>query len=635
VANKTKSGTGTIRNLAGATAFSMAVMSGSVYGLGLGNIELDSALNQPFSAEIEVLTDVPGEAADLAVQLASREAFSRAGIDRANTLSKLRFNLQKRGNRSFIVVTSNEPIIEPFLNFLVEVDWKRGNLVREYTVLLDPPTFVAARPQTTVSADLAEVGDSAVNDPTLPMRIDRSVAADIVASELNKDQLAAEIAAVDEALMGKGASSAASSAGDSLAKELAEIDDLMVVTGSGDPLFGGGKSVVNAGTRAVSAIPGLDEVADNNGLPIDDSQRIPETVDDAVFGAADTGAEKAYSATAVSDLDELVATLDRELLTAGKAKAKPAAKVAAPAASATGTLAPVRNGQTLWGIASANRVPGVTVEQMMVALLRANPNAFMNGNMNSLKRGSILRVPTADEVAGMDAQVALSNVEDQHALWKKVRDKAGTTSAPAAPQTTAKAPVEKVAEKAKDATLQLVADTQEVDVSGTDKIEANTAITADVEAATAQLRNKLSLAEEQAESERLRAEEMDSRVSDLETAIQKSNRLLELRNAELARLQTALADNEIAAAAEAASKVETARADMAAQLKLVKEVAAKQAEAAKAQSAAAEAEIAKLRGLLSADQAQEAEAEAAARAAANAENLAAEAAANSCCQSAS
>jgi len=131
VATKSKTETGNIRNIAGATAFSMAVLSGSAYGLGLGSIELGSALNQPFSAEIEVITDVPGEAAELAVQLASQEAFMRAGIDRPASLNKLSFKLQERGGRSYIVVTSNDPIVEPFLNFLVEVDWKRGNLVRE------------------------------------------------------------------------------------------------------------------------------------------------------------------------------------------------------------------------------------------------------------------------------------------------------------------------------------------------------------------------------------------------------------------------------------------------------------------------------------------------------------------------
>ena len=107
--------------------------------LGLGEITLHSALNQPLRADI-ALVDVAGVSeGDLSASLANPDDFSRAGVERVFFLNSLRFTPVLRGERSFIRVTSSKPVEEPFLNFLVQLNQPNGRLLREYTVLLDPP----------------------------------------------------------------------------------------------------------------------------------------------------------------------------------------------------------------------------------------------------------------------------------------------------------------------------------------------------------------------------------------------------------------------------------------------------------------------------------------------------------------
>ena len=115
----------------------------SSLALGLGEIEVDSYLNQPLKAKIPVVSARPGEIDDLLVSLASRDAFRKAGLERPAALSQLRFKVSKSadGSQASIQVTTKQPVKEPFLNFLVEADWAKGRLLREYTILLDPPVF--------------------------------------------------------------------------------------------------------------------------------------------------------------------------------------------------------------------------------------------------------------------------------------------------------------------------------------------------------------------------------------------------------------------------------------------------------------------------------------------------------------
>ncbi len=114
----------------------------AAHAVGLGEIELNSALNQRFDAQIE-LTDVRGlQSSEIVVRLGSNEDFARVGVERFFFLTDLRFKVvQGRNGRTYLAVTSSQPISEPFLNFVVQVIWPNGRLLKEYTVLLDPPAF--------------------------------------------------------------------------------------------------------------------------------------------------------------------------------------------------------------------------------------------------------------------------------------------------------------------------------------------------------------------------------------------------------------------------------------------------------------------------------------------------------------
>jgi pilus assembly protein FimV len=114
----------------------------AAFALGLGDIRLNSALNEPLTAEIELVAPTSEELNSLTAQLASRELFQRYGLDRPAFLDSMQFTVGRgQDGRNVLRVNSTAPISEPFVTFLVEVNWPRGRLLREYTVLLDPPVF--------------------------------------------------------------------------------------------------------------------------------------------------------------------------------------------------------------------------------------------------------------------------------------------------------------------------------------------------------------------------------------------------------------------------------------------------------------------------------------------------------------
>ncbi|AGA91372.1 FimV C-terminal domain protein [Thioflavicoccus mobilis 8321] len=129
-----------------ASAVSLVLAPTGAEALGLGELHADSALNQPFLGEIELIDAKVDELDTLKVSLASEAEFEKAGAERYFFLNKLRFNPQiAPDGRPVIRVTSREPIREPFLDFLIEVNQSDGRLVREYVVLLDPPVTAEGR----------------------------------------------------------------------------------------------------------------------------------------------------------------------------------------------------------------------------------------------------------------------------------------------------------------------------------------------------------------------------------------------------------------------------------------------------------------------------------------------------------
>jgi pilus assembly protein FimV len=112
-------------------------LSANVFALGMGELELKSTLNQPLQAEIKLSNIDDLTEWEIKPSLASDGDFDRAGVEKVFFLSDIDFEI--KGNR--IVLTSDKSVTEPFLNFLVQVNWPSGRVLREYTLLLDPPVF--------------------------------------------------------------------------------------------------------------------------------------------------------------------------------------------------------------------------------------------------------------------------------------------------------------------------------------------------------------------------------------------------------------------------------------------------------------------------------------------------------------
>jgi pilus assembly protein FimV len=155
----------------------LACLGSQAQAVGLGNIEVNSKLNQPLNARIKLMS-IPRQdmqnLGNVKVRLASAEAFKRAGLERPVVLSNLKFSVEGSGDTSAdIRISSSQPIKEPFVNFLLEVDWPNGRILREYTVLLDPPLYKAesSEPVAKAKASVSEEGSA----PVAPVKSKKSI----------------------------------------------------------------------------------------------------------------------------------------------------------------------------------------------------------------------------------------------------------------------------------------------------------------------------------------------------------------------------------------------------------------------------------------------------------------------------
>jgi pilus assembly protein FimV len=128
---------------------SALLLASGVEAAGLGKLSVQSALGQPLRAEIELVAVQRDELGSINARLASAEAFRQARMERAEALNSLRFEVDQRPNgQPVIKITSAAPVNDPFLDLLIELNWSTGRLIREYTLLLDPPADVRPRAET-------------------------------------------------------------------------------------------------------------------------------------------------------------------------------------------------------------------------------------------------------------------------------------------------------------------------------------------------------------------------------------------------------------------------------------------------------------------------------------------------------
>lgn len=418
-----------VRKLANTLLSLLLVLPTTVFALGMGDIRLQSALNQPFKAEIELLSVSAEEAESLKVGLASYESFARVGLERPATLMFLRFEVQQQNGRHVVRVTSTEPVRDPFLSFLVEVSWSSGRLVREYTVLIDPPGMGISEPPRVEAPVVAAPAPAWREEPAV-------VAAPAPVSE---------------------------------------------------PVY-----------EPVTAAPA-------------------EPAAPALYGQ---DSER---------LEQEAETFEPTPVAPAPAPA-PVARAPEPAPAPVGamTYGPVKANETLWAIASRMRPDrSVSIQQMMMALLKANPEAFYGNNINRLKKGYVLRLDDPSLITAMSKAEALRAVSVQNRAWQ---DHVQQTAAAAGERRAAatEGDAGRAVAAPAEAQLKLVAP------DGEGKATAGTAANA-ADAET--LRKQLLLAEESSEAQRRENAELRSRVQELEGQVQSMQRLLALKDSDLAALQ--------------------------------------------------------------------------------------------------
>ena len=403
-----------LRKLALAVAAATALSSGTAHALGLGEITLKSGLNQPLNAEIELVEVKDLNQSEVIPSLGSPEDFSKAGVDRAYFLTGLKFTPVVNANgKSVIRVTSSQPVREPYLNFLMEVLWPNGRLLREYTVLLDPPLYA---PTPTITATAPVAAAPAVVRPA-PQPIARAPQAPVSAAPVARP------------------------------------------------------APVQAAAPAAATAP---------------------------------------------------------VASAGKLD---------------GQYTSSKN-DTLWEIALRARPAGASVHQTMLAIYDLNTSAFIDGNINRLKSGQVLRLPSAEQAKSRTSDEAIAVVAEHNKAWKEGRSVAASSArqldatrrdtAGAAPATSDK----------KDR-LSLVSG-QEGKAQGSDKAAA---------AGNAALQNKLAVTQETLDSSRRENTELKDRLKDLDSQLEKLQRLIKLKDAQLAKMQAELAEQGKAAPVEATPEV--------------------------------------------------------------------------------
>ncbi len=367
-----------------------------VYALGLGEIKLRSSLEEPFDAEIELTSASSSVLKTLQVKLASNEDFSRVGIKPVAAVKLLRFEVVKKpGGGAAVHVTTPEPVHDPYLNFLIEANWGRGRVLREYTVLLDPPELAGEDAPVIEAPSIATVEPEVAVPPAVPDVLEVEpppVAAAVVEPELPP--------VTDESLIEPEPLPPVDDEGLIEPEPLPEVVEPEVI--EPEPL----PEVAEPGLLEPEALPPVAE----EGLL--EPESLPEVVEsEPVEPALEESSELAIAET------EPVAAPEQDFFPdVGDVAVGSEGVVIEDAAPLSYS---VERGDTLWSIAEQMRGDrSVSVYQVMMALFHNNPTAFINGNVNNLKAGSILRVEDEGELTAVSDTTAKSEFWQQYRAWQ-------------------------------------------------------------------------------------------------------------------------------------------------------------------------------------------------------------------------
>jgi pilus assembly protein FimV len=566
----------------------------NVHALGLGDIEIYSALNQPLDAEISIVAAKPGEADSLLVKLASEQAFLKSGVERPFMLTKLKFRASYKADGTPIIkVTSHKAIREPFLNFLVDVEWPRGRLVREYTLLLDPPSFSTAKPVTTaapaVTAASAVTGstpiereapaDTGVYGFTEPEP--STAVEDVVAEEVATyqepveevveaaDEQAAlleetlgyddplpneiETVAVDESLGLEPQSAVAEELEESASPFSDLVDDIQ---GEESVEFDENAFAPAAGEPSVDAYESPVASLNTEDLPLgDELPEISLNLDETIPFNAESilAADHDY----VDPEIEALLSADAAPLYRESAPEPEVVYVAPePVAEERPNTHTVEQGDIMLRIAEQFRPRGVDINQAMLAIMRYNPEAFIQENVNLVRKGQVLRIPDAEAMRALSNGDALSEVQGQNALWREYRAQLAGAQSQASETASSKSNASGTTETASTTNttqLALVA-------PGKDDESSNfSAGEQEGSGDTRRLERNLALAKEKLVASNLEQTELQSRINELEQIVTQSEGVINLKSQQLAQIQ-ASAEQANAAAEEVAQAVDATMA---------------------------------------------------------------------------
>ncbi len=498
-------------------ALALSAVARPAKALGLGQIQVRSAAGQPLVAEIPIISGDPTEFDRLNVRLASPDTFVRIGLDPPQGIvSGLQFAiaLDRRGE-PVIRVTSPVPVQQSQLVFLIEVDWGTGRLVREYSALVDAPRTVAAPAQPAIVAPVQEPSNAIVRTPP-PVVTAPAVQAPPAAS-----------------------------ATPTPAPTPAPVAAAPAPTPPPPP------------TAAPAPTPPPAPVAAAPAPTPAPTPVVPTPAPSRTAEAPDPRADTSIRPTPPP--------APRPVPAPPRPSPVPPPVAAAPAPSSippTGDVT-VQAGDTLSKIAGDIGAPGVTLDQAMIALLRTNPDAFIDGNLNRIRRGVTLRVPDASAMSQYGAAEARALVREQISQWRSASapPPQPVTVAGSDPTPSATPAASASAARAADARLEIIPP------SANSARRAGTQSGIDAGGEGDMLRQQeLQQTKETLAARDAEVQELKSRLAELEKLQKDQQTLLSMKDSELATVQKNLAATQAAPpAAPAASTTQPATPPAAAQ----------------------------------------------------------------------
>jgi len=421
--------------------------AGTAHALGFGRMNVQSALGEPLQAEIDITSLSSEQAASLRVNIAPAEVYRAAGMEYSELLRGAKVEVARRADgRAVLRISSDRAARDPFVDLILQATWASGRLVREYTVLLDPPRPGQATTEASAGAagadrpgagasgwgaplsaaagpapapvvpatptarqggepgSGAKAGPERAERPAAPVRAERSAAASLPAPPPGR--------------AGASPTAQAPSAAPAPAPAAVPVPvpapAQAVVTA---PATGPTPAMAPApvGTPAGASAAAPSGPVTGNNLPV--AAEPPPVVAAAGPKAAGpdnaTSAVEAAMAAQAGNVVSPAAAAPPLATTTAEAPAPTPAPTALPKAGrgkspvaatpapqpAVGKRREVRAGETLYAIALENRPEAVSLDQMLAALYRGNPEAFAGENMNRLLAGAVLQVPAA-ELAG-------------------------------------------------------------------------------------------------------------------------------------------------------------------------------------------------------------------------------------------